>query len=63
MNYTPSLKIREGDWGVSSFKYKRRWYYFKVSGFQSNPDLTELLINNIIASSTDPILKSCGRIY
>jgi len=59
---TPPLKIREGDWGVSSSKYKRMWCYFSVSGFQSNPDLTELLINMIIARRENAILKSCGKI-
>jgi hypothetical protein len=36
----------------------RRLDYFNVSGFQSKPDLTELLIANIIASRKKPKLKS-----
>ena len=37
------------------------YVYFKLSGFQSNPHLTELLISSIIVISKKAILKFWGK--
>jgi hypothetical protein len=44
-----------GEWGVKIMKLRS---YFNDSGFHSNSDLAELLINNIIANRENAMLKS-----